>query len=197
VLAFFPAIAGAVVAAAVILTLSTAGGPLFQSSAGTAVIRSGIQDQGGLALSVKTRGTLAQDIVDYQERELTKATTPIASLGPVTTTLIGPKAKLRTEDPSTKTASVTLLYRTGYLAHIDVLARASGDASGVWIPDVTAKVLHLAPGDLLTIANGPLNTTVPIAGAANSHARRASALERGSRLEPRREVIRLHPIRCA
>jgi putative ABC transport system permease protein len=164
VLAFFPAIAGAVVASAVILTLSTAGGPLFQSSAGTAVIRSGIQDQGGLALSVKTRGTLAQDIVDYQERELTRATTPIASLGPVTTTLIGPKANLRTDDPSTKPASVTLLYRTGYLAHIDVLTSASGDGSGVWIPDVTAKVLHLTAGDLLTIANGPLTTTVRIAG---------------------------------
>jgi putative ABC transport system permease protein len=127
-------------------------------------VRSGLRDQGGLALSVRTRGTLAEDIVSYQQRELTKATAPITSLGPVTTTLIGPAVKLRTNDPSTKPASVRLLYRTGYLAHIDVLSQAPGNVPGVWIPDVTAKVQHIGVGDRVTVTKGPFSESVPIVG---------------------------------
>ncbi|MDP9301620.1 MAG: hypothetical protein M3P43_12130 [Actinomycetota bacterium] len=164
VLIHFPAIFAAIVASAIILTLSSAGGPIFQSSAGTAVIRSGIQDQHELALSVKARGVLASDIVSYQQRQLGQAITRIANLGAETTTLVGSNAKVEALPSTTRPARIRLLSRTGFLSHIQVVSRASDGTQGVWLPDSTALALHAVAGKTVTITKGLLSMTVPVAG---------------------------------
>ena len=164
VLRHYPAILAAVVASAAILALSAAGGPLFRSSAGTAVVRSGIRDQGGLALSVSGSGVLSSDIVAYRERALEAETARVPSLGAETTTLVGSSARVLAATPGVRPSKVRLLTRTSFLSHIDVLARASGVADGAWLPDVDARVMHVDPGDEVTVSKRPFTVRVRIAG---------------------------------
>ncbi|MFL5736513.1 MAG: hypothetical protein ACJ76P_04165 [Actinomycetota bacterium] len=164
VLVHYPAILAAVVGSAAILALSAAGGPLFRSSAGSAVVREGIRGQGGLALAVSASGVLSSDIVSYRERALDAETARVPSLGPETTSLIGSTARVLPPTPDVRAVKVRPLARTGFGAHIEVVARASQVENGVWLPDVAARVLHVEPGDRITLAMGPFTVDARIAG---------------------------------
>jgi hypothetical protein len=107
---------------------------------------------------------LSNDIVAYRERALTAETARVPSLGAETTTLLGSSARVLAPTPDVRPSNVRLLTRTGFLSHIDVLARASGVADGAWLPDVDARVLHVQPGDEVTVSKGPFTVRVRIAG---------------------------------
>ena len=113
VLLHFPAILAAVMASAAILALSAAGGPLFRSSAGTAVVRSGIRDQGGLALTIQASGVLSSDIVAYRQQALDAETARVPSLGAETTSLIGSTARLLPPPKEARPVKVRLGCRAG------------------------------------------------------------------------------------
>jgi putative ABC transport system permease protein len=163
VLRHYPAILSAIVASGLVLALSAAAGALFQSSAGAEILRSGMAEHGGQALSVQTKGVLATDIVSYQERQLRLATEQISSLGAKTTAIVGPSASLDVGG-SSRPRKVGLLSQTGFRSHIDVVSSTLGPEDGVWVADTIAQIQHLSPGDRVTLHKGALSIEVPVAG---------------------------------
>jgi putative ABC transport system permease protein len=60
---------------------------------------------------------------------------------------------------------VQLIERTGFADHIDVVQRADGDVTGVWLADVSAERLGVGAGDEVTVAPTSAEPqVVPVAG---------------------------------
>jgi putative ABC transport system permease protein len=167
VLTRYPAVFVAIMAAAMILAISASAEPIFASGVAASAIQDGLRAERGTALSIHTRGVLAEDVVGFRERELQRSLAAVESVGRLITsfwlqhTTIAPT---ETEDTAGRPARVQLMSRTGFLDHITVLDGATGSDAGVWIAESTAGAIGIEPGDEVTIGSGPLPTHVPVAG---------------------------------
>ncbi|MGQ0670605.1 MAG: hypothetical protein ACT4PO_13185 [Actinomycetota bacterium] len=137
----YPSILVAVVAAALILGITTAAGGLFLSSAGSAALRYRIGDafrwDAGLTVVAYGRlggtpsgGTMTaehlfrgrDDLIRASAEELTGLDAPVL-------TILGSEARLAAPSGEGPAATVRLMTRTGYRSHIDPVE--GGEAEGV------------------------------------------------------------------
>lgn len=159
VLAHYPAVAAAVFASAVILGISAAGGPLFESSVATNVVQLGMRDAGHVLTTLSARGPLAGDVVAYQGRMLERAVRDVPHAGPVATTLVA--TGIGAAGPA-KTRPVQLVTRDGFAAHVEVLARGGEAGAGVWLSESLASALGLSPGDRVRLTAAHRMADVPV-----------------------------------
>jgi putative ABC transport system permease protein len=175
VLLRYPAILAALVASSVILAITSAAGPLFVSSAGSAILR-GELDRGSTweaGLKVVAYGRLGgtvtgdptlsgQDLLGERDAFLRGATDGIQGLQPAVLTILGSEVTVSPPGPGGASASARLLFRTGYRSHIEVVG--GGEAAGVWIAESTAAAAGVGPGDTITIALPERTADVPVGG---------------------------------
>lgn len=163
VLLRYPAILSALVASAVILAVASAAGPVFVSSAGTAILRTEIErgsrwDAGLKVLAYgRLGGTAAgeptlsgQDLLRERDAFLREATEGIPGLQPAVLTILGSEVTLSVAGAPGASVRSRLLFRTGYRSHVELLA--GGEAAGAWIAESASASLGIGPGDKVTIA---------------------------------------------
>jgi putative ABC transport system permease protein len=161
VLAHYPAVGAAVLASAMILGISAAAGPLFESSVAANVVELGTRDAGEVLTSLSTRVPLAADVVGYQERMLRREVVTIPDAGSPSTTMTAAGLGVSVAD-GTKAAQ--LVARDGFERHIDVVSRDTAEPDGVWLPESTATVLHASAGGEIVLRSGARTIHVPVAG---------------------------------
>jgi hypothetical protein len=163
VLARYPAVGSAIVAAAAILGASAAGAPLFESSVATNVVQIGMRNAGGVLASFTTRAPLASDVVSYQQRTLAAAAHAVPDVGPITTTLsaTGLAASAATGGEAKR---VQLVARDGFERRVRVLRRDPSVENGVWVASSTASALDLHAGDEVRLSAGDRTATASVAG---------------------------------
>jgi putative ABC transport system permease protein len=155
VLLRFPAVAGAVAVAALILGISAAAGPMFESSVANGVIASGLAEHGRVLVTVPTDGSLAADVIGFQERRLVAALSAVPGAGGLRATMRVPGLTIApVPKRAGRPAHVQLVSRDGFEEHVDVLARDASVTGGVWIAESTAARLHLRPGDEVRLSSG-------------------------------------------
>jgi len=161
VLARFPATFVAIAASAAILAAAAAAGPLFRSATGTASVQLEIARTGGQAISLTASGPLAEDVIEFQARELRAGLATVPGLGEPVETLVGSPAAARSAAAG-KAVRIRLASRTGFASHVDVV---DGDpaAEGIWLPDSAASALGVAPGDVVRISLGGRTVEAPVA----------------------------------
>ncbi|CAN5753367.1 hypothetical protein BH18ACT15_BH18ACT15_06080 [soil metagenome] len=154
VLVSFPQILVAVLAAAFVLAMSSAAYPLFLSSTSSAVLAAQLEGS--------KRWTGGLQVVDYfgfggpaararqveAEGLLLGATQAISHLGRGALAMVGSDVEFAAVEPQgggRAQPSGTLLARTGWRAHIEVVERGRGP--GVWLARTTARELAVKPGD--------------------------------------------------
>jgi putative ABC transport system permease protein len=160
VLVHYPAVGAAVVASAVILGISAAAGPLFESSVSTNVVQLGMRDAGDVLATFSTRGPLADDVVAYRGRMLRRAIGAVPHAGPVTTTLAATGIDVAA---GAKVRPVQLVTRDGFAAHVDATTGSGASRVGVWLAESTASVLGVSPGDDVRVSAGRRAIDVPVA----------------------------------
>lgn len=156
VLRRFPAILLAVVASALILAVSSAAGPLFLSSAGSASLEDGLARTNPFAagLSVVVHGPIEQGALAERTRLLSERTGEVRGLAAPVVTVIGSVGVMQPVPeqpvpgigvPTPSGEQVRIVSRTGALDHVEPLRSVPGE--GVWVSSTTAGVLNLEPGD--------------------------------------------------
>jgi putative ABC transport system permease protein len=154
----FPAILLAVVASAAILAVSSAAGPLFLASAGSAALEDGVARttpfSAGLSLVMHgpiERGALARRTGTLSDRasEVRGLGTPIATVMGSVGLMLPPRGATMIGSTLVGTAQVRLVSRTDALEHVDQIRSVPGE--GVWVATQTASVLGLELGAVVTI----------------------------------------------
>jgi putative ABC transport system permease protein len=171
VLRRFPAILVAIVAAAVILAVSSAAGPLFLSSAGSASLADGVARTTPFAagLSVVVYGPVERDALASRTRLLSERTSEVRELGKPVATVIGSVGTILSQQPVEPSIGlpavghqVRIVSRTGALEHVERLRSVPGD--GVWVSSTTASVLDLEMGDVVSIRIRDASIEVQVVG---------------------------------
>jgi putative ABC transport system permease protein len=152
----------AVLGAALIVALAGAAGPLFLSSAGTAALRTQVSSTSSTfaGLAVNSEGPLASDRLAYRSRLLAAGVRGLVDLGPPVITLDTTQTS-SVRGRGAKALETRPTSRTGFLSHLDVVARTSG--GGWWLAQTIAGQLHIHPGDtvtLLTEARAPVQIRI-------------------------------------
>jgi hypothetical protein len=165
VLARFPAVAVAIVASAAILGISAGAGPMFESSIANAVIASGLAEHGRVLVSIPSDGSLAGDVVAFQQRRLDAALAAIPAAGRAGVTMRVPGLTIsRVSSPTGRPASVQLVTRPGFERHVHVVSADASTPAGVWVAESTAVRLGVSAGDRVRIASGRSSVSTSVAG---------------------------------
>lgn len=171
VLRRFPAILVAIIASAIILAVSSAAGPLFVSSAGSAALEDGVARTTpySAGLSVVVYGPVQRDALARRTRLLEERASEVGGLGrPVATVIGSVGAMVVAPDPETVSrslqpaATVRLVSRTGALEFVERLRSVPGE--GVWVSSTTAGVLNLELGDVVSFFVREQSIEVPVVG---------------------------------
>lgn len=172
----FPALLLAVGGAIAVLVAAVASGPLFLSSAQNAALEKQLAAvsrwNGGLTVVATGRVSgrmpydspygvaTAEDLFERRDALLRDAASQLRGLSPAVITVIGSAGQASPPGHLPLTGVLRLLYRDGALGQIERLAGPVGN--GVWIPDRTARELHLRPGHtfVLTLSSGTARVRV-------------------------------------
>jgi putative ABC transport system permease protein len=161
VLAHYPAVGAAVLASAVILGVSASAGPMFESAVATNVVQLGMRDAGHVLTTLSARGTLADDVVAYQEQMLARASRVIPHVGGMTTTLVATGVEAA---GGGKVSAVQLVARDGFRGHIRTAATDGVSSGGVWLAESAAAALSASAGDTVRLTEGRRSVDVPVSG---------------------------------
>lgn len=169
VLVRFPALFAAVAAAALLLALAVASGPLFVSSAASSALADELEDatRFGAGAAVVYESVSAR--LHPEEADPKKGIERLNALvapalrhvpnvdGPIFTVLGATVTPGTTPGPSSQ-RPVRLLAKTDALAHVQQIA--GRDGGGFWIADEAAESMALEPGDdlYLTLEDGATRT---------------------------------------
>jgi len=148
-----------VVAAALILALTTTSGRLFLASTGDAAIAQEFERIGGvpaLALVMFGADSSGASAVEAEVESVVRDQAP--ELGPPVRSMLGPTLDAVA---GARTAQVRLAARDGFDAHLRVLDRATGGA--VWLTDTTARSLGVRAGQTVRLG-GRSGIALPVAG---------------------------------
>jgi hypothetical protein len=156
----FPALFAAIAAAALLLALAVASGPLFVSSATSAALADELEDAtrfgAGASVvyeSVSSRLHPEEADTDSAIGRLTDAIVPglkgVSHLDRPVVTVLGPTVTPGTEPGPSSQRQLRLLAKTDALAHVTKLAGRDGD--GFWIADEAAESMKIEPGDDLYV----------------------------------------------
>jgi putative ABC transport system permease protein len=161
---------GGLVTATAVLAVASAGGPLFISSAGSAAVNRRLTplspSTAGLSISMELvfprthrlqAATAAagpsirtSDLVGIQERRLKQLASRVPELGRPIFTVIGPTV-LAARPYSDQLIDLRPVARTDFASHIVVVERVRG--RGLWIPESSAEVLGVEPGDSVLLTS--------------------------------------------
>jgi putative ABC transport system permease protein len=169
VLVRFPALFAAVAAAALLLALAVASGPLFVSSAASSALADELEDAtrfgAGAAVvyeSVSARVHPAEadpnEAIDRLNATVVSALRHVSHVeGPILTVL-GATVTPGTAPGVSSQRPIRLLAKTDSLAHVTKIVGRDGD--GFWIADEAAESMGLEPGDdlYLTFEDGATRT---------------------------------------
>lgn len=159
----FPGALVAIFAAAVILAVASASGPLFLSSSGNAALALGLREQPRTSiLSVTAYGPVRPDLLGFLDRQLSRAVGSIRGLGPATQSIVG--GAVDAEAGAAATAPVQLVATPGFAGQVTRVGPVAGPAAGVWIADTTARALGVRAGDRLELRAGGKTVSVPVRG---------------------------------
>ncbi|HEX4490344.1 MAG TPA: FtsX-like permease family protein [Acidimicrobiia bacterium] len=169
-----PSLFASIAVAALVLGIAAGSRPLFSSSAGTAALRSDV-DQGcasdvGLRVQRQastvspapaTAGGALRPAVDVPvgTTTLDADVAKLPALSPVVITVFGGTMRLGPQGGASS-ASMQVLARTGFEHHVDVVHAVA--APGIWIPDTTARTLHLAAGDRVVLSDNFVATPLVV-----------------------------------
>jgi putative ABC transport system permease protein len=158
----YPGLLLAVASSILILSMVSAAGPLFLSSAGNASLHESLADacpwdvgwhlSGPAPLSGRSVfGGPALAAVQAEERILDQSTAGIADLGPRETFALGSSVSVRLTGASHagEGASVRLSFRDDALDHVKKLSNAGG--TGVWLADTVARAIGARAGDRIRL----------------------------------------------
>jgi putative ABC transport system permease protein len=181
----YPGILLSIAAAAAILAVTSAAGPLFVASAESETIASLVGEQSrwdtGLDVVVYGRfeGTVtadsdvtAIDAIEQRDAFLQGLVEGTPGVGARVLTEVGSEATITTAAGSSELPG-RLVSRTGFLDHVQVVDSAGG--SGVWVPDDAAEELGVAPGDSVVIGVRGLEAESRVAGVYASTSMAADA----------------------
>ncbi|HET9545267.1 MAG TPA: hypothetical protein VFO88_06795, partial [Gaiellaceae bacterium] len=179
VLRRYPGVLAALVAAAALLTLAAAAGPLFVSASASAAVGDELRrlTPFGAGAYVRVTGPVAPEQVEafgdptFAERTaaLGEATEDLPGRGGIVATILGPELDATgPADGAGADLEVRLLARTGALEHVRLLE--GGDGPGLWLADTVAEQLGLEPGDRVLLGPDASGGTVsvPVAGLYRS-----------------------------
>jgi putative ABC transport system permease protein len=165
----FPRVLVSLWVGAALLAFAAAAYPLMLSARTTRLIHDRIADPavtrfgGGITYAVVLQGFPPSYAVDAGPtpeeigRDFAKRTRD-PSLGRVVATELGSVVSIGTPEG---TADARIFAGDGAFDHVALLARTSGD--GVWLPDLTARALHVGSGDSVTIRSRDGSVEVPVA----------------------------------
>src|SRR5262245_10367449 len=159
----------AIAAGAVLVGLAAASSPLFTAAAGSAALRSKLEEMSLYAAGLEVRRSdylTQRPLPDDRGFRSTVATTPFVG-DAVVTTVTDPLTAQRAGTPAPEAVGVRLMSRTGVLDHVTRVAGREGD--GLWIADSVARALGIGPGDTLVLMqtgteNTPRTVEAPVAG---------------------------------
>ena len=175
VLLGFPGLLAAIAAAIALLSFSVAAYPLFMSATENRLLRAGIEtgtvtrygagihySVTNIALGKPPSGVPRGERIgtpDEIGRAFDRRTGSIPSLGPTVRSIMGPEVELSS---GSETRPGRLMFRTDSLEHVEPIE--GRDGNGVWISDLTAKGLGLAPGDSLRLTDNRNDAEVRVDG---------------------------------
>jgi putative ABC transport system permease protein len=154
----FPALLGAVLAAAVVLGGVTVASTLFLDAAGGAILARTLRNETRApALTVALNSSVDPGMIAYRQALLDQelAGTLDRSLFTVTS------EQLRIANGDSED-DARLAFRTEFLRNLDVVEDAGG--RGAWIADYTAERLGVSPGDSVTVTREGVPTEVRVQG---------------------------------
>ena len=163
VLVRYPAIFVAVAGAAVVIAATSAGGPLFLSSAENAALNRELESSSPELAGLTIAAFVDADREGYQSADaaIRQQASQVSELGEPTASILTTGISISRPDPSEET-SVRLLFRTHALTHITRLDQAKG--RGVWIAESTAKQLSVRAGDRIVLRGESFKAEVLVAG---------------------------------
>jgi putative ABC transport system permease protein len=153
----YPALLGAVFAAALILGAITAAGAPFLSATSSGTLGRLIEDDAAFripAFTVAADTSISGGIVEYRTSLLARELGPI--LGEPIVTARGDTVSIVGERNE---RIVRIVTRTGALDHVGIVD-GSG-TGGIWLADVTAREMGLEPGDRVDL-EGSFGRVVPV-----------------------------------
>jgi hypothetical protein len=175
VLLGFPGLLAAIAAAIALLSFSVAAYPLFLSATENRLLGAGIKTGtvtrygAGIHYSVTNiaLGEPARPLPEEARfatpeeigRAFDRRTGSIPSLGSTVRSIMGPEVVLSF---GSETRPGRLMFRTDSLEHVEPIE--GRDANGVWISDLTAKGLGLAPGDNIRVGYSSNDVEVQVDG---------------------------------
>jgi putative ABC transport system permease protein len=168
-LARFPAVLAAVVAAAAVLGAAAASRQLFLSAVGTASLRTELSDASPYAagLTLTTDGPVTPGRVAYRSDLARRAVGGIGGLAPLVVTVVWPSVRISVPDRPDLDFTVAPATRTGSERHIEITSGdpATAPRDGWWVPDSAARVMAVGPGDTVRVElPGETVIDLPVAG---------------------------------
>ena len=164
-----PTVFGAIAVGAVLVGLAAASSPLFTAAAGSAALRTKLEEITSYAAGVEVRrGDYLTNRPLPGDRGFRSTIAAMPFVGDaLVTTVTDPLTAQRAGTPAAESTSVRLMSRTGALQHVDRVAGRDGD--GLWIADSVARTLGIGPGDSLVLTQAGLDDTprtveVPVDG---------------------------------
>ncbi len=168
VLRRYPGVLAALVAAAALLALAAAAGPLFVSASASAAVGDELRRLTGFGAGAYVRVTGPVAPADVQAagdptfvertRLLERTTAGLRGVGSVVATVLAPEVAAAGASGDGE-LEVRLLARTGALDHVEQL---QGGGSGLWLADTAAEQLRLVPGDRVRLGLGTTERTVAV-----------------------------------
>ena len=164
----WPRFLAAVAAAALVLGIAAATGPLFLASAANAMLDDelGLIGRADAGLTVRLYGVIQSDQFEDAQKELYDAIRPIDRLGAPTATAIGASLSVKRPGGDVE-ARMRLLYRDRALDNVQPIAGEPG-ADGIWINDGVAAVIDVDVGDEIVIIRGGSRELEKVAGIYRS-----------------------------
>lgn len=154
----FPALFGAIAAAALLLALAVASGPLFVSSAASSALGEELEDAtrfgagaavvyDNLGLRLHPEEADTDAAIELLTDELLPDLEGVAHLDAPVLTVLGPAVTPGTDPGPSTQRQLRVFAKTDALAHVRKVAGGKGD--GFWIADEAAETMGLEPGDTL------------------------------------------------
>jgi putative ABC transport system permease protein len=164
-----PTVFGAIAVGAMLVGLAAASSPLFTAAAGSAALRTKLEEITSYAAGAEIRRgdyLTKRPLPDDSGFRSAVAAMPFVG-DAVVTTVTDPLTAQRAGTAAADPASVRLMSRTGVLEHVDKVAGRDGD--GLWIADSVARTLGIGPGDSLVLTQEgfdetPRTVEVPVDG---------------------------------
>jgi putative ABC transport system permease protein len=155
----FPGLLVAITVAAAVLGVVGAATEPFLDAAGTETLRRYRAEEVGPipSVAITTNSAVAEDVVTFRTQLLSREIGTVVH-DPIVTARGDPVDAVAGEE----TEPVRILTRTGFLDHVEVIDRTSGE--GVWVSDYTAANLGVGPGDDIILDGRAGSTTTRIAG---------------------------------